>query len=274
MKFKNLKLKFLAYAFLGSIAAMSTIYFSYDEYQDNKRKMAYQKILMEISDLSHFDEKEKFHDKIDTLRRYIVDVTAYEINDEFYRTWRDDNAMAQNILDYAHGKRPDQPPFECATRRGLMSGILKLAGFRTRAIDLYDSDDNLASHSFLEVFNPETKMWETQDPAYDIHWENKNTGKRASVVTGLSQLKDYHPCGRGGCGWNIVSVEQTGAKRLKDLIKIVSVIDKQGGQRFSIYKQGVDPEALYTLNKETGRFCDLIAKNCKDGFSVAPGRVN
>ena len=257
-----------------SALAIAGAHFSFKEYTKNQRKLAYEEMLIEITDLSEFNKSEKFHEKIDTLRRYIVDVTAYDINDEFYRTWRDDNAMAKNILDYVRGERPDQPPFECATRRALMSRILNLAGHRTREIDLYDSDSDLASHSFLEVLNPETKQWETQDPAYDVHWENKNTGERASVVTGLSKLEDFHPCGRDGCGWGIESIEGTNAKRLKDLLKIVSVIDRQGSERFSIYKQGVDPEAQYTLNNETGKFCELITKNCKDGFSAAADRVD
>jgi len=45
---------------------------------------------------------------------------------------------------------------ECSTRTSLMSEILQKLGYDTRVVAVFDTNETLTSHSFLEVMDPET----------------------------------------------------------------------------------------------------------------------
>jgi hypothetical protein len=74
-------------------------------------------------------------------------------------------------------------------RSNLMSAVLEKLGYETRIIALFDTDDEgLRSHTFLEVRNPETGRWETQDPDFDLYWISKSSGLRVSLAEAAEDL--------------------------------------------------------------------------------------
>ena len=64
---------------------------------------------------------------------------------------------------------------ECSVRSNIMARLLEAMGYETRIVAIFNTKSarNLNSHSFLEVLNPETGQWETQDADYDIYWQRK-----------------------------------------------------------------------------------------------------
>jgi hypothetical protein len=81
-----------------------------------------------------------------------------------------------------------------------MRAVLTALGYRTRDVAIFDSHSNLKSHSFLEVLNPKTGHWETQDANFDIYWRDKQTGERISLAQRAEGLDAIEPCGRDVCG--------------------------------------------------------------------------
>jgi hypothetical protein len=75
------------------------------------------------------------------------------------------------------GLRAEPVHMECSTRTNLMKSILQALGYDTRVVAIFNSKTNLRSHSFLEVMNPETKRWETQDVDYDIYLAQQSVGR-------------------------------------------------------------------------------------------------
>ena len=88
-----------------------------------------------------------------------------------------------------------QHPYHCHGH------VLKSLGYDTRVIAIFNSRTNLKSHSFLEIINPETKRWETQDADHDIYWRSKSCGERISLTDSAQLIDDIEPCGRNDCGW-------------------------------------------------------------------------
>lgn len=72
-------------------------------------------------------------------------------------------------------------------------------GYETRTIALFRTKGRHASHTFLDVLNPKTERWETQDPDYDLYWTSLSSKARLSLAEAAQDLEDL-PCGRSSCG--------------------------------------------------------------------------
>ena len=120
----------------------------------------------------------------------------------------------------------------CA-RQFNVSGFRKL-GYETRIIALFDTDgEGLRSHTFLDVKNPGTGKWETQDPEFDLYWMSKSSGVRVSLADAAENLSDLEPCHQpGACGWELDDAEGKSASGLRDLLDIVCVTNDANGNRF------------------------------------------
>jgi hypothetical protein len=147
-----------------------------------------------------------------------------------------------------------------------MARILRALGYETRIIAIFNSRTNLKSHSFLEVLNPETGLWETQDPDYDIYWQSKNSAQRISLADTAEAIGEIEPCGRERCGWNHVSREGIRAEKLIDYLDIVSITAKQKTIRYTLYTSRADLSTTYSKGPKRGAFCQVEAKRCKNGF--------
>ncbi len=217
----------------------------------------------EIVALSGLRSAANFREKIGGLRAFINDSSQHRQDNEFYATWRDTLFLAQRLVGGAKDKTQDRVHLECSTRTALMTLALEAAGFTTRRIDIYDSA-NLKSHTFVDVLNPETGGWETQDPDYDIWWRDVKTGKPVSIAETATDLAAVEPCGRTACGWDIASRERFKAAKLKDYLDFVTVKSKT--QRFALYTPRADQKTVYDHEGKRGAFCDVLAENCRDGF--------
>jgi hypothetical protein len=147
-----------------------------------------------------------------------------------------------------------------------MERILKALGYDTRIIAIFNSRTNLRSHSFLEVMNPESKRWETQDADYDIYWRSKSSGERISLADSAQSVDDIEPCGQSDCGWSHESREGIRAKKLIEYLDIVSITAKERTLRFALYTSRAELNRTYRKERKQGAFCEVEAKRCRHGF--------
>jgi len=240
-------------------------YLAYDEYHDWQEEKLYRQKIQTILAQINIPENASFHDQIDRVRYYVFDTTDHNMNEEFYAIWRDQNRVAQEVINFSKGDRQTQVPLECSTRTGLMDAMIRALGYRTRVINVYEVKKDLPGHVFVEILNPDTGKWEAYDPDYDISWRNK-TGARVSFAQAWEDPENHHPCGRNGvCGWDYKSDENRNLHRIKKY-KLISIIDRDAGQRYTLYPDGIDPKAVYNYKGKTATFCDHIDKNCRQGF--------
>lgn len=201
----------------------------------------------------------------DAVRGFVNDHSQHAIDAEFYADWPYPHLLAEKVVAHAEGTRTEPAHMECSTRSALTAGILNELGHTTRRIDVYDAGV-LNSHTFLEVLNPETRRWETQDPDYDVAWRKTDGGERVSITDASGDLARIEPCGRAGCGWTIASRENTKAEALKELLDFIVVRWPDKELRYTIYTPRAEPDRIYSYRSKEGRFCDVLAKNCRDGF--------
>ena len=207
-----------------------------------------------------------FHQRLDTVRTFINDNSVHKIDEAFWASHGDTAAFARGVL--AHAKRLSTEPvhMECSTRSNLMARILGSLGYETRVVAIFNSRTNLKSHSFLEVMNPVTKHWETQDADYDIYWQSKGSGERISLADAAESIEEIEPCGRNDCGWHHKSREGTRAEKLKPYLDIIGITDKRRGIRYALYTSRADLNRTYSKGRKRGSFCEVEAKRCNQGF--------
>jgi hypothetical protein len=206
-----------------------------------------------------------FHQRLDKLRTFINDNSVHKIDKTFQINQKNPDAFLAGLLAHAKGTTAEPVHMECSTRTGAMARILKAFGYETRVIAIFNSKTNLRSHTLLEVMNPDTQRWETQDADYDIYWRSKSSGQRLSLADSAQLIEDIEPCGRNGCGWG-ASKEGRKAKKLIDYLDIVSVTAKDKELRFGLYTTRADISRSYTKGYKQGTFCEVEPKRCKDGF--------
>jgi hypothetical protein len=207
-----------------------------------------------------------FHQQVDKVRTFINDNSIHKIDRAFWANHGNPAAFAGGLL--AHAKRLSTEPvhMECSTRSGLMTRILGALGYEARIVAIFNSRTNLQSHSFLEVMNPDSGRWETQDPDYDIYWRSKKSAVRISLAEMAEAIGEIEPCGRESCGWQHASREGIRAKKLMNYLDIISITENQKAVRYALYTSRADLSATYIKGRKRGAFCQVEAKRCKHGF--------
>jgi hypothetical protein len=150
-----------------------------------------------------------------------------------------------------------------------MSEILQKLGYKTRVVAVFDTDETLTSHAFLEVMNPETGRWETQDPQLDIFWRNKVSGERVSLADAAEGLDAIEPCGRSRCGWDLENREGSKVARMSRLLDIISLTRKERGLRYALYTSRADLNRIYTKDGKRATFCEVQANVAGKAFTIS-----
>jgi hypothetical protein len=251
---------------LALLAVLAAAWLAVDVIRRWQASRAAEAEVQEIVSLLNLEAIPDFHRRLDTVRSFINDHSMHKIDQAFWTNHGSAAAFAAGVI--AHAKDPSIAPIhmECSTRTNLMGLILDKLGYQTRVVAIFDSDTNLNSHSFLETMNPDTGRWETQDADYDIYWRRKDSGERVSLADAAEQIDDIEPCGRDHCGWNHESREGIRAERIQPYLDIIGITDKKRDIRYALYTSRADLGRLYTKNNNSGRFCQVEAKRCKQGF--------
>ena len=230
------------------------------------------KQILELADIKNINGFER---QTDALRLFVNANSIHKIDEEFDRLEGNRTAIDAAVIAHASRQTTEAPHLECSTRTSLLNRLLVAAGYHTRQVIIQSVNENLRSHTFLEVMNPVTHRWEVQDPDYSIYWRHKKTLERVAFTDVVSDLDAHEPCGPEGCGWDIKGREGHDRNRIREKSDIVTFIDRAGKQRYSLYAPGVDPEMLFEKDGRKATYCALVAKNCRDGFySAASNQIS
>jgi hypothetical protein len=242
-----------------------TVWLAADRFYEHRITARTNAHVQEIFSLLDLESVPEFHERLDRVRTFINDNSIHKIDRAFWAHHADPSSFAAGLL--AHAKGTAEPVhMECSTRTNLLGLVLQALGYETRIVAIFNTRSNLHSHSFLEVMNPETKQWETQDADYDIFWRSKDTAKRISVAEMAEAINDIEPCGRESCGWDHKSREGIRASKLKPYLDIVSITAKHKATRYALYTSRADLNRIYSKGSKQGTFCEVEAKRCKMGF--------
>jgi hypothetical protein len=207
-----------------------------------------------------------FRHRVDAVRTFINDHSQDKIDAAFRAMDGDGAAFSDGILAHAHDPSIERVHMECSTRANLMGRVLRRMGYETRTIALFKTKGKYSSHTFLDVLNPATGRWETQDPDYDLYWISNSSHDRVSLAEAAENLDDLIPCGRESCSWAHVSREGNAAKSIIDKLDILSVTSKEHDVRYSVYTTRADRKQTFDIHGAIGTYCEVMAKRCRDGF--------
>ena len=207
-----------------------------------------------------------FHQTVDRVRTFINDHSQDKIDAAFHAMNGDGVAFADGVIAHARDRSRERVHMECATRANLTGRVLRRLGYETRTVALFKTKGRFASHSFLDVLNPDPKRWETLDAAYDLYWLSKSSGNRVSLAETAGDLDKLMPCGRNSCGWDVVSRDGHRPRSLIPLLDILSVTDKEDDLRYSVYTPRANLEQILAFGGRSGTYCEVFAKRCRDGL--------
>jgi hypothetical protein len=213
-------------------------------------------------------EHAKPREQFDAARRFVTDNSRHAVDAEFRKVQGDRNLIAGGVIAYAEDRRAEPIHLECSTRSNLLAAVLRKLGYRTRIVAIFDTDsDLLRSHSFVDVLNPTSGKWETQDPDFDLYWRSKASGERVSLAEAAEDVSDLEPChGPNACGWDVESAEGKSASKLRALLDIVTTNDKERDLRSAHFTSRAELSKIFTVGDRRGRFCELMAKRCAGGL--------
>jgi hypothetical protein len=260
---------------VGAIIALTVIvvlvgWLGFDAALDRREERRLDYMLEKVVALLIFPEQVKPEKRFDEVRQFIHRNSRHGDDAEFRKLLGRKDLIAEGMVAYATGQRSEPIHLLCGARSNLMSAVLEKLGYETRIIALFDTDDEeLRSHTFLEVRNPETGKWETQDPDYDLYWISKSSGLRVSLAEAAEDLSNVEPCHRPDlCGWSVDNDEGKSAAALRTLLDIICVTDELNGERFCRYTTRANPDRNFSRDGDSGRFCDLMPTRCAQGFEA------
>ena len=209
-----------------------------------------------------------FQERVDAARQFVNGHSLYREDEAFQAIRGNPIAMMDRLIAHAENPMSEPAHLECSARANIMSLILRAMGYRTRTLAAYDTDKrDLQPHSFLDVLNPETGAWESQDPFYDVYWKRASDPNRVSLAESAQSSDAIIPCGAGGyCSWDYISAEGLAVSKFIKHLDIITVTDKQRGVRYAVFTPRANLTRVYLRRGRTGTFCQVLSKACKDGF--------
>lgn len=209
----------------------------------------------------------------DIVREFINGNSKHYMDKEFFDHWGKHDIIVQKMTAYVRGESDKPVHLECSSRGGAMELMLKSMDIKIRNINVWHHAQNFPAHTFLEVYDPQTKAWHVQDPGFDIFWKIKETGKRASAIELVKLGPDaVEPCHtETECGWDRDYKDaQANVNILWDYMGLAVIKDRTIGMRDLFVN-----ETLFQLDKpakvaEKGNivYCEHMKKNCRGEITI------
>ena len=256
----------IAAAVLLAAVFVTAAWIGIERFREARDDRAYDAQLERIVSLMELPAEGDVQARFDRIRSFVNDHTRHKIDAAFYALVGDKNGIAERVIAHAEGKTDDRVHMECASRTNLMSRVMRKLGYETRVVAIFDTQNGLRSHSFLDVKNPKTGQWESQDADYDLYWTSRSRRERVSVADAAEDIDDLLPCSRERCGWDLVSRENIKVQKLPPYFDIVNVTRKEEDESYALYTSRADLKAMHEIKGAKGGFCDIFAKRCRDGF--------
>ena len=209
--------------------------------------------------------------RFDALRHF-VHTQSRQLPDAENRTLGEVKAITSAIIDYAEGRRAEPPHLICGARAHVLVDLYRRLGYQARLVFVFDTDQSdMSAHTFVDVLNPATGKWESEDPTYDVHWREVASTNRTSLFDSAEDLGAIEPCGPTKCGWNVISDEGNSIEDLRDLIDVVSVANDAENVQSTRFTSRAKPEKVLSFHGRTGRFCEIMKGRCDSDEIVQAG---
>lgn len=158
----------------------------------------------------------------DTVRNFVKknslhkENTIYHKNKSFIT-----DTLIKDLFLYSEGERKNLPHISCTPSAWAMRSILKSMGEETRILLVYHIlDSTLWSHTLIEVYNRQSKIWELHDPDLGVYYKDTVTNERLSFLAMKEKPSDqYVPCNGDTCSWDLVWYDW----RVKEKMAIVKI---------------------------------------------------
>ena len=144
-------------------------------------------------------------EKIDFVRNWIYKNSIHEIDSSYNLKDAFNTPKVLSMLWKSHEAKAKRVRLTCGPRAAAMKYILDKLHLKSRIVMIFTADsEQLASHTFLEVFNTESNKWETHDPDFNIFYIDKKTQDRiATFRLVFGDLNSLVPVSENGQGWKL-----------------------------------------------------------------------
>jgi hypothetical protein len=142
-------------------------------------------------------------DRADFVRSWVHRNSVHRIDGE-HAKYAFDTPRVVSMLWSTHAEGAPPAHLSCGPRALAMKRILTELGILSRMTMIFTDDfGELRSHTYLGVFDRDTRRWEIQDPDFDAYYVNARTGARASTLELVfGNLDDFVPHQPGRSGWD------------------------------------------------------------------------
>lgn len=120
-------------------------------------------------------------EKTDIIRQFVHENSEHNMDKEFYSYWHDVPHMLSLMKRHKQNPLFQKPHAECSARSAMMYWLLQVMEIKSRIVVIRPDEDVTMSHTFLEIYNPQTQKWEISDPWYNLYWVFREDSRRAGV---------------------------------------------------------------------------------------------
>lgn len=167
--------------------------------------------LEDLNNIKEYIDSQNFSsesERIDFIRNWVYEKSIHKIDTE-HKKYAFNTPRVLSMLWKTHQTTKGHAHLSCGPRAMAMKSILEKLEIQNRIISIF-TDDNpeVNSHTFLEVFNKETKRWELQDPDFNIYYIALDTQERVATAQLIwGDLDSITPVSIDKKGWKNNNVE-------------------------------------------------------------------
>ena len=145
--------------------------------------------------------------RLDFIRQW-VNQNSIHLIDKQHNKYAFNTPLVLAMLWKTHQTNQNPAHLSCGPRTLAMQAILNELGIQNRMVYIFtDNYPQVRSHTFLEVFNRETRQWEVQDPDFNLYYVNLQTQRRVATADLLwGDLETLVPASQAGMGWAVNEV--------------------------------------------------------------------
>lgn len=204
--------------------------------------------------------------RIDLVRSFVYRNSVHDALQPY--SW--DIPRVVGMLWETHAGTGEKAKLNCGPRALAMRSILDHIGIDSRPMMVFtDAGPAHASHTFVEVFNRDTRAWEIQDPDFDVKYLNRDGTVLATADLLSLDLETVIPVSRRGRGW-----KQNGVDHLRQNYFELAVYfprDTSTDQHLVLVNvERFDLEKVFTNDGKT--FPEYVKKRYRGAPVVEVGR--
>jgi hypothetical protein len=250
---------------IGLVALAVGLGFALNELLQHRYETALDKILLRA---------DAHEPRFDALRHFVHTHSQHVPDAEYRIRVGDAKAITSAIIDYEEGRRAEPPHLICGTSAHLLVDLYRRQGYQARLVFVFDTDQSdMRAHTFVDVFNPSTAEWESEDPTYDIHWREVSSRDRISIFNSAEEIGAIEPCSTTKCGWDIVSDDGNSVEDIRGMVDVVSVANDVENIQATKFTSRAKLNKILSFHGRTGRFCEIMKGRCDSDEVVSAGAV-